>query len=396
MSFFDVLNKFRRKVKSLRGKRFLLLIDECEELIDIAANEPNLLNSFRKLSQADFSLAIVLAGSSRFTDLDESESRTSLFLPDFLPPLRLGPFSNEETISLLTREGIDEQNAQQVHDASFGNPHLVQVLGEYISRLGSFENAMKEVKKGKIGEYFFQSNFQCLPLPQRGWWKSGEALARLAELTPNESILPHMEQSCIIRITEQEEIQISPLLKLITEGALPSLQVVPDKPEKATEQTPPPCPLPAQTLLDWARKSPNHLLVLPAEEEPDPSDAINPPGLSMMASMAEPRDKLLAILDRASPEYVLGQNPTERTAVYLVGLAIYRHYFAGSPFSNFSDPWERAGAISEKDVTINADQAKRPLDTRTAMVLVRCLKASPKGRYSRLEILASDLGTSCK
>jgi len=390
MSFFDVLNKFRRRVKGLRDKRFLLLIDECEELVDIAANEPNLLNSFRKLSQADVSLTVILAGSSRFTDLDESESRTSLFLPDFLPPLRLGPFSSEETIALLTGEGIDEKNALAIQATSFGNPHLVQVMGEYLSRLGSFENALQEIKKGKIGDYFFQSNFQCLPLPQRSWWKSGEALARLGELSPNDTILPHMEQSCIIRVTEQGEIEISPLLKLIAGGATPNNQAV--KPRNASEPAPLPSPSKAHGLLDWASKNPNHLLVLPPENEVNPEESVNPPGLAMMASMAEPREKLQAILDRASPEYVLGQNPTERTAVYLVGLAIYRHHFGCSPFSNMNDPWERAGAISEKDVTIIAAQATRPLNSKTAMVLVRCLKAAPKNRYARLEILAADLG----
>ncbi|MDJ0838195.1 MAG: hypothetical protein QNK37_16890 [Acidobacteriota bacterium] len=392
LALFDVLNKFRRKVKGLKGRRFLLLIDECEELVDVAADEPNVLNAFRKLTQSGNNLEIVLAGSYRFMDLDESDSRTSLFLPDFLPPRLLGPFSEEQAVNLLAGNEIAREDARSIYAATLGNPHLVQVVGEHFHRLGNLDEALAQIKSGKVGEYFFQSNFQCLPEPQRGWWRQPGLIAKLEAITPADECYPYLVQAAILT-EDEEQPAVSPLLRLVLgeetpkPAAVPRQESAPGKPKKAEK----PAPDEADGVLAWFQANPSRLLVLPTDGTAL-DEATNPPGLVMMASIQEPKEKMHAVLDGACPEFVRGENPDERTAVYLVGLSLYRRYFGKSPFHDMDDPWERAGALAESDVPVRPAEATEPMENKTAMVLMRCLKADPADRYQTLKTLTGDLG----
>ena len=396
LAFLDVMNKFRRKVKGQKGRRFLLLIDECEELVDVGANEPNVLNAFRKLSQSGNNLEIVLAGSYRFMDLDETDSRTSLFLPDFLPPQLLGPFREDQATELLGRNGIDAEDASRIYAATFGNPHLIQVVGEHFNRLGNLAMALKQIKSGKVGEYFFQSNFQCLPQPQRDWWRQPGLLDKLAGITPADEHFPYLRQAAILREEEGRGVSISPLLQLVLgdEGsaaaAAPAKQTAAPALKPASTPQPKVQPFEMDDTLAWLQENPDRLLVLPTDGTALAA-ATNPPGLVMMASIQEPKEVMHAVLNGASPEFVRGENPDARTAVYLIGLYLYRRHFGASPFQDIDDPWDRAGAIAESDVPVRPAEAREPLDNKIAMVLMRCLKANPGDRYVDVVGLTADL-----
>ena len=402
-SFYDVINKFRRKTRQLKGKTFYLLIDECEELVDVAAEDPQVLASFRKLSNTS-AITIVMAGSLRMMDLDETASRTSPFLPDFLPPLRLGPFSVEDSIALLTANQLARDEAIAIHNLAFGNPHLVQVIGEHFQRTADLNATLMELKRNKVCHYFYQSNFQCLPVHMRSWWKEGKAVEKLSALSPDDLDFPFIIQSALVRLNG-EQCEIAPLLLMEERDVMPELSALsrpasspalPPRPPARTASAPPSRKsTPIDAFLASFPEHARRLSVLPQEqlESGDWSElneARNPPGLDLMATLGETRTQMNGTLDGASPEYLLGQTPDERTAVYLAGIVLYRSVYGASPFREITDPWQRAAAIADRDVLIQPDP-NISLDPRLAMILMRALKADPGHRYPSLAALSSDL-----
>jgi len=391
LSFNAVLGKFRRKLKSRKGSRLLLLIDECEELVDVARDEPQVLNSFRKLTQGDFPLSLILAGSWRLMELDESQTRTSPLLPDFLPPLLLGPLDWPSVSGLLLRNGCAEEVARSIYDLSFGNPHLVQVIGEHYTRIGDMELVLAELKRSHILRSFFQSNFQCLPPDLRPWWAAGRASAQLAAMRADDPHFAHAAQSCLVRLGADGALEVSPLLLLLESGT-ESVTVVPaagNPPAALDEET--------ALLIGELGSRKVALSVLPAAfllqgDANALKAAANPPTPNLLASLGESRENIHAFLDGASPEYCLARNPDEQTAVYLCGLLLYRRALGRAAFQDMEDPWQRADAIACKDVPIDpAAAAAAGLNSNLAMIIMRCLKAEPNHRYRGLDALARDL-----
>ena len=394
LGFIELISRFRRRVKSLKNKRFILLIDECEELVDIAAKQPAVLSGFRKLSHtAD--LSMVLAGSLRLMDLDESSSRTSPFLPDFLPPLLLGPFSREVSLELMTAKGVDAEAAGQIHELTFGNPHLVQILAEHYHRSGDLIEVLRELKHSKVCFYFFQSNFLCLPEAMRVWWQSGDACEKIAALDREDPNFRYLVQASLVRLTPSGRAQVSPLLLMVEQGRSP---LEPDSPPIETAASETTAVSARDSLKDYfealaTREKP--LSVLPENwfDGADPkllAEGGNPPNLNLMASLGEAGAAIQRVLDRASPEYVQNREPTEKTSVYLMGLHLYRLHFGKSPFVEMEDPWQRAGAIGDRDVPIPRQEAEN-LSPKLAMIMTRCLKADPMDRYADLESLSRDV-----
>jgi len=400
--FSEAINKFRRKVKALPDTQFLLLMDECEELVDVAKSDPQVLSTFRKLSQTP-SLALIMAGSQRMMDLDESNSRTSPFLPDFLPPLTLGPFSRQTAIALLRRNDVPEETAARIYDLGFGNPHLTQAMGEHCLRLGDLDAALAELKRDRVCHYFFKSNFQCLPQPMRDWHGSGRELESLSGLASDSADFAHAVSASLIR-PANGGVEISPLLRMVVTGQVPGAEApaVTPPPRAAEAPAPPEAESPGLEppeliLLEALRARGSWLSALDenALEATDPADAIaaagNPAALNLLAAQDESPEKIHAVLDGASPEYVMGAEPDERTAVYLAGLWLHRRAFGASLFREIEDPWARAGAIADRDPPIRPEDAVHPLPPKLAMVILRCLKADPAQRYKSLAVLEADL-----
>ena len=381
-AFAEIVNKFRRKAKSLK-RRVLLLVDECEELVDVARSEPGVLSAFRKLSNTT-GVTVVMAGSMRLMDLDESHSRTSPFLPDFLPPLSLGPFNEDISLQVLAKNGVGHDIGVRIHDLTLGNPHLVQVIGEHYLRLEDMDRVLSDLMRDKVCDYFFQSNFQCLPESMRKWLAMGEAVTRLSALRPGDPVFDYATHSSLLRLIDDEPV-VSPLLIMVEGGGPPQAGPI----EKTAA---PPAESGAQTPIAEAliKRLDRPLSALPMAALLSGGDAVldealDPPSLNMLDSLQEPSEKIHAILDGASPEYVLGQPPDERTSVYLVGLYLYQSHFGRSPFASIEDPWERAAMIADCDVHIEPEgAAEAGLTPKRAMTLLRGLKARPSDRYAVL------------
>lgn len=393
LSFYEVINKFRRKVKSQRDRPVLLLIDECEELVDVSAGEPGVLSVLRKLTHTP-SLSIVMAGSLRLMDVDESHSSTSPFLPDYLPPLLLGPLSPRESEKLLVRHELNQEMARRIYGLCLGNPHLLQVVGEHLSRAGNLEDALAELVRDNVLHYFYKSNFQCLPVELRSAWAEGRSTELLRSLAPDHPHFPYLEQASLLRGEPDGGIVVAPLLILVETGKLslepPHRQRAAPAPRSVEDSG-------AAELLKAMHNRQAPLAVLPVHEARLADgewllEYKDPPNLSLMASLGESAAQIHEVLDGASPEYVNGKPPNARTLVYLAGLWLYRHYLGVSPFAELTDPWQRAGAIGDRDVPIPvAGEGSSEIPARTAMVLVRALKARPDQRYADSKAMMADL-----
>jgi hypothetical protein len=423
LGFPEIVNKFRRKVKAYKDGYLLLLIDECEELVDISAESPQVLGAFRKLSGHIPHLGLILAGSLRLLDLDESASRTSPLLPDFLPPLLLKPFEQDTTVNLLQQGGLDDTAANAIYELTFGNPHLTQIMGEYWSRLEHRDAVIHELKQNQICQYFFDSNFNCLPADLRDPYKKGNIFATLQALSPNDRLFAYAAQSALVR-ERADGIEISPLLYLHAEGMLPlqpklhdpqqiQASVVtaatPAPPKAAPKPEPVATPEPAKPELPWRstwqrlisflEERKEHFSVLPAEilssqDSLDWAEASPPPSLKMMPLLGEEAfnaAKQVEILQLAAPEFVNDEPATEATAVYLAGLYLHRQILGHLPLDHLKDTHELAQALANREAQIEMAQWPNAIDRRAAMVLKRSLKREPTARYQSLQTLEQDV-----
>ncbi len=402
-TFQELLNRFRRRVKTLKGKRCYLLIDECEELVDVAAEEPAVPAVFRKLTHGSRNLTIVMAGSMRMYDLDESQSRTSPFLPDFLPPRLLGPFSLDESCKVLMSRGLSEEISHEIHRLTLGNPHLVALLGEHYERHGDLDTVLEELKHGKAAFYFYNSNFMCLPAEMKAWWDAGHAAAEIAAMAPSHPHFAYVRQSALAE-ERDGRLFISPLLNWLETGSLtPDYAVPPTATAGAQTQAPASAPVakvedPVFRLLRGfgRRAKPLSAVMmnqLRKSEELDDwiAQAQEPPSLELVQSLRDPEIQPDMILAGASPEYLNQVSGDERTHVYLIGLYLYHRFCGHAPADAYQDLWARAGYLAENDIVLQDTEVAAFPDRRLAMITARCLKVRPDSRYVSLAVLKQDL-----
>ncbi len=390
-NFSDIALKLRRKIRQSKCKRVLILVDEVEELVDIAANEPGILGALRKLQDNGERVTLILAGSLRLLDLDESQSRTSPLLPDFLPPVLLEPFNLEDTQQLLIRGDIDADLAKQIHDITFGNPHLIQSLADRFIRFADLDRAMEDLRHHNVLDYFFRSNFACLKQPYRSWWTTDDLLKKLSDMDPSHKDFPYLRQSALVRIAERGSLLISPLLRIIRESGRTTMEIPFDVPQSEVDSY-----TSTFDLIDALRsrkQAPNFLPKPVFEGDIDAArDFVNAPNLNILYSTGEAESHLHEVLDGATPEYVSGQEANEKSAVFLVGLFLFFELFGQRLFADSEDPWQRADLLVDRDANIPSHtKTGDKLDAKIGMILLRCLRAKPEHRYADLDQLAADL-----
>lgn len=392
MSFQELTMRLRRRLRTSGVDRLILLIDEVEELVDICVQEPGVLASLRKLHGREARVNMMVTGSLRLLDLDESASRTSPFLPDFLPPLLLGPFQEQDSLRLLQRAGISEDDGRMIHNHTLGNPHLVQTVGQRFLAKPDLAAVTEELARTKVLDYYFQSCFNCLTPDMRAWYLNREACFRLGKLERNDECSAYAEQSSLLTFTSSGKPRVSPLLRFL-EGDVENQ--VTDKGHgtrqaqgswepiftRLADTNTPISVLPAT----WLEPEANGL-----DEDPNPVA-----GFHVMFSAGANHRELLDVLNRAAPEYIHSAPPDERTHVYLAGLLLFHKTYGQGPFSEIDDPFERAEQLSSTAPVIpTRDSSGQPVDPRLAMILLRALNPRPSDRYPDLESLKDDLETS--
>jgi len=392
LTFPEITLRFRRRMKRIRPKRILLLVDEVEELVDVCKAEPHVLGALRKLQDATGFLTIFVAGSLRLLDLDESRARTSPFLPDFLPPVLLGPLDSDAAGSLLGRGGIKGGDASEIHHLCFGNPHLIQCFAERFLRFQDNDEVMQDLRAQKVLDYYFQSVFHCLPAEFREYWDQKQCLKCLEKVGREDPNFPYLVQASLVRDGDHG-IEVNPLLAFLEGRPSTSIQSGEPENEKISRNADHP---PYKELIHALEARSFQLTVLPQGVFQDDFSSLagfgNPPGLNILYSAGEASQELLRILDGASPEYVLGVDADFRTGVYLVGLFLFQWLFGRAPFDDDTDPWSRAEKLSEKDPPLESTSCHgHEVDSRVSMVLLRAMSPRPQDRYQDMDTLQSDL-----
>jgi hypothetical protein len=381
----ESLARLRRRMKS-RG-RFLILIDEVEELVDICRREPQVLSCLRKVQDPPH-ISLILCGSFRLMELDETANPTSPFLPDFLPPLMLGPFSQEESTQQLAPASLASRMVQAIAGATFGNPYLNIQLAERVLDGKTLEAAMRSLIRDKVAGAFFQSNFACLPVKYLSAWKARSAGQLLATSHPGDRDFPMLYQSSLVQARSEQAVDVSPLLlqEESGEGMITlnqELKTTPESKEFWKEWM--------ALTADLARRGHELLCLPPPDQEVERAQWETPPHLRLLHSSGEPSGNLINLLGWATPEFVLGEKGSEPTSVYLAALWLYRHLTGQPLHPSNGDLWSMANTLAETPPPSERFQNHPSISPKLAMILAQALHPKPGQRPNHLDGFIQDI-----
>lgn len=381
----EILTRLRRRMKS-KGK-LLILIDEVEELVDICRREPQVLSCLRKVQDPPH-ISLILCGSYRLMELDETENPTSPFLPDFLPPLMLGPFSPEESAQQLAPAGLPSKSVQAIADTTFGNPYLNIQLAERLLGGKTLEAGVRSLVRDKVAGAFFQSNFACLPSKYLKAWKSRTASQLLATCQPADRDFPLLYQSALIRALSEQAVGVNALLQQEESGeGMITLNLeggaAPERKGLMEEW---------RALVGNLQQREHALLCLPPPElAVEITRWETPPHLRLLHSSGEKENTLLTLLSWAAPEFVLGEKGTEATSVYLAALWLYRNLTGQPLLPEMGDLWAQASHLAENPPQAERFQNHPAITPQLAMMLAQALHPKPALRPHSLEGFIQDV-----
>jgi hypothetical protein len=156
----------RRTVRS--GWRLLLLVDEGEELLTIARNDPSAIPRLRRVLQKGPELRTVLTSTRRLARVDEIvDIDTSPFLLGFIPPLYLTPLRDGEARTLLDRGGFTEEENRLVMERTGNHPFLLQLLASRLFENRDLMATLDQLAADEMVANFFSVDFQTLETPER-------------------------------------------------------------------------------------------------------------------------------------------------------------------------------------------------------------------------------------
>ncbi len=168
----------RRTVKS--GWRLLLLVDEAEELLNVAETTPVVLARLRRILQKGPDIRSVMVSTRRLSLIDEAAGfATSPFLQGFIPPVYMTPLTPDEAIELLARGGFSDDEAATIIERTGCNPFLVQLIASRLFESRDLAATLSQVAADDMVANFFAVDFQTLGPDERemllGIARDGEA-----------------------------------------------------------------------------------------------------------------------------------------------------------------------------------------------------------------------------
>ncbi|HVR70598.1 MAG TPA: AAA family ATPase [Vicinamibacteria bacterium] len=167
LAVFDMLtNLLRRTVRS--GWRLLLLVDEAEEFLTVARQDPAVLPRLRRILQKGPELRTVLTSTRRLARLDErTDFDTSPFLLGFIPPLYLTPLAPEEARALLARGRFTEEETSTIMERTASHPFLLQLIASRLYESRDLAATLNQVAADEMVANFFSVDFQTLEPVER-------------------------------------------------------------------------------------------------------------------------------------------------------------------------------------------------------------------------------------
>jgi AAA domain len=166
-SIVDMLQHLVRKtVRS--GWRLLLLVDEAEEFLAIARQDPTLLPRLRRLFQRGGELRTVITATRRLARIDRDFALpTSPFLQGFIPPLYLTPLQSEDARKLLARGQFSADEIEAVVQRTGSHPFLLQLIAGRLFESRDLQTTLDQVGSDEMVANFFSVDFQTLDGSER-------------------------------------------------------------------------------------------------------------------------------------------------------------------------------------------------------------------------------------
>jgi hypothetical protein len=156
----------RRTVRS--GWKLLLLIDEAEELLTVARQDPTVLPRLRRIFQRGSDVRVVLTSTRRLARLDTATDLvTSPFLQGFVPPLYLTPLVPEESRLLLARGGFALEDVALIVDRAASHPFLLQLIASRLFEGADAASTVEQVATDEMVANFFAVDLQTLEEQER-------------------------------------------------------------------------------------------------------------------------------------------------------------------------------------------------------------------------------------
>jgi len=151
----------RRTVRS--GWRLLLLVDEAEEFLTLARNDPGLIPRLRRVFQKGPEVRTVLTSTKRLARIDErTDFATSPFLQGFSPPVYLTPLAPDEVRALLARGRFAEEDVVLILARTASHPFLVQLIASRLFESRDLAATLDQVAADEMIANFFSVDFQTL------------------------------------------------------------------------------------------------------------------------------------------------------------------------------------------------------------------------------------------
>jgi len=365
--------------------QILFLIDEAEELVDISHGNPQVLSILRKFFHGDSKISVFLTSSYVLHEVKEP-SRTSQFIQEFLPPIPLFPFSQEETIEFLVSKALTKEDAEEIFRISLGNPYMVQNLGEKTLEMG-LDKAFEELLHSKFFNYFFDSNFNCLPQFLREGLKDENPANFFEQLQPTRDTLQYLIQSSLFQ-SKGEGAEPNPLLAQVF-GA--SRAAKPRRKEEKFERF--------FSFLDALSQRTTPLSALQsAETIPDSNEVLNaaePPSRELLEMSDE--KALHHTLAWASPEYCRGEEADEKSMVYLAGLALATLLLGSNPLVSVMTWKQRMAKVKSGIIKLDRSMmTEHGIPPKVGMILMKALSPHAELRYASLQVLREDLHQSLR
>jgi hypothetical protein len=156
----------RKTVRS--GWRLLLLVEEAEELLNLARTDVALVARLRRVFQKGPELRTVITSTRRLARIDEQPGfSTSPFLHGFTPPLYLTPLEPDDARALLARGGFAPAEVEEIVTRTAAHPFLVQLIASRLFENHDLALTLDQVASDEMVSNFFSVDHQTLEPAER-------------------------------------------------------------------------------------------------------------------------------------------------------------------------------------------------------------------------------------
>lgn len=161
------LLKYLARSAGRAGFKLYLLIDECEELINVGKSHPALLSKLRRLFQNNRHLRTIMASSPTLSNLGKDLSMdTSPFLHGFSVSY-LGNLRQEDCLSMLGLGIQDRAIANRIYDLTDGNPFEAQLVAKHYFDTPDLEAILLDLETNPTLNQTIEVNFRLLEEDER-------------------------------------------------------------------------------------------------------------------------------------------------------------------------------------------------------------------------------------